>query len=121
MGCVASSTLCASDGVNRVHRVEPPPCGLCPQELLGDTQGTRNLCALRTAAFGASQWGRGVLRPTIDQACQPRNAHATSAQATEMAATTNQMSVVRATRLRVGLNPMRSSMTEPATDETHHL
>ncbi len=36
----------------------------------------------------------------------PRKAHATSANATVTAATTNQISVLRATCLRVGLNPM---------------
>ena len=38
--------------------------------------------------------------------CHPRNAQATSANATTTADTTNQMSLERAMRLRVGLNPM---------------
>ena len=36
----------------------------------------------------------------------PKNAHATSAKATTIAAVTNQMSALRATRFLVGLKPM---------------
>lgn len=60
-------------------------------------------------------WSVQFAVPQASGHVQPKNAHATRALATERAAITNQISVLRAMRLRVGLNPMKSSMTATAT------
>jgi hypothetical protein len=44
--------------------------------------------------------------PNIACHCYPKNAHATRTTATPIAMPTNQMSLLRATCLRVGLNPI---------------
>lgn len=109
------ANVCAS----RARHEEPQRHVPCQQELFDDNQDRCSPCVLHTVALAEPQWGRATLRPTDDLACQPKNAHATSAKATVMAATTNQTSVLRATRLRVGLNPMLFSIAAIATKQTH--
>lgn len=109
----------ANVGVSRVHHEELQRHVPCQQELFDDIQDRCSPCEPHMVEPVEPQWGRATLRPTDDLACQPKNAHATSAKATVMAAATNQMSVLRATRLRVGLNPMLFSIAAIATKQTH--
>lgn len=90
-----------------------------PMELFAGIQGRCSPCVPRRAALDEPRLVRVILRPRGDLAYQPKNAHATSANATVMAAATNQISVLRATRLRVGLNPMLFSIAVNATIEAH--
>lgn len=110
---------CANGVVSLVHPAEPQHNDPCHSELFGGILGRCSPCVLHKAERDGRQLVRVILRPRGDLACQPKNAHATSANATVMAATTNQISVLRATRLRVGLNPMLFSIAVNATKVTH--
>ena len=58
--------------------------------------------------------------PNIACHCYPKNAHATRTTATPMAMPTNQISLLRATCLRVGLNPISPvSLLERPSTRTH--
>ena len=110
---------CANGDASLVHRAEPQHNGPFRLELFDDILGRCNPYEPHMAERDVHQWVRAVRRPRVARAYQPKNAHATSANATVMAATTNQISVLRATRLRVGLNPMSFSIAVNATKVTH--
>ena len=110
---------CANDGAGQVRRVVLQRSDPCPLEWSDDSQDRCSPYAPRMVELDAHQLVREVLRPINVRACQPKKAHATSAKATVMAAATNQISVLRATRFRVGLNPMLFSIAVIATKATH--
>ncbi len=110
---------CANVDAGRVHHVVLQRSDPCQMEWSDDSQGRCSPCVLHMVEHDAHQLVREVLRPINVRACQPKNAHATSAKATVMAAATNQISVLRATRFRVGLNPMLFSIAVIATKATH--
>lgn len=109
--CVVANIDDANDVANRVRRGGLQQCVPFLGECLVDTLGKCRTYELHRAERVESRLGRTTRRPTNPWSQNyPKNAHATSNEATTIADTTNQMSVVRATRLRVGLNPMSPSI-----------
>lgn len=110
---------CANDAVDLVHHAVLQRSDPFRAELFDDIRDRCSPCVLRMVALDEPQLVREVHHPTNVQAYQPKNAHATSALATVIAATTNQISVLRATRFLVGLNPMLFSIAVNATKAVH--
>ena len=103
------------------------PAGVVPMPsqvgcILGDRHGVSRSDGNLSVASGACVFLHGFVWlhaphlhvtvetvPDVTRHGQPKNPHATSANAAIRAATTNTMSVRRATRLRVGSNPTRQT------------